>query len=256
MPCLICGIHEVDASIEHIVPESLGNEHYTLPRGNLCKKHNNLFSEFESKALTKTILGMERARSGIKTKKGRPATSKTGAIQFTGDEQFRKNFVRVNGLTEEDILDFDPVTKTFKIHVQGFDKTEVPTSKLLLKIGLESLLKSQKKIFANYNLTEAIEYLDNKTNKDWPFLTTQLELHDFKSIPKFIDKHRLSKIRCSLLISEIDNQTLVFKFVYCGVSLVINLAGRHLLWISPYIKSGGKTELYPAHMRKKLGSTE
>jgi hypothetical protein len=252
MACIICGVEEPGAPIEHIVSESLGNTHYVLKKGDLCKRHNNMFSEFEGKALTKTILGMERARMGYKTKKGKPAISKTGDIQFQGDDSFRKNFIRVNGLKEEDIIDFDPVTRTFKIHVQGFDKTEVATSKLLLKMALEALHKSRPEIFKKYNLDEAKKYLDNQTNTDWPFLITKQQLSKFISIPRFNDKFQLKKIRSELLYSEVDPDVLLFHFIYCGVSMMINLVNRDLAWVKPYLDTGDFTELYPVHMRKKL----
>jgi hypothetical protein len=252
MPCIICGVDEPDAPLEHIVPESMGNQFYTLTKGNLCKAHNNIFSEFEGKALTKTILGMERARIGVKTKKGRPAISKTGEIQFTGDDSFRKNVIRVTGLTPHDIKDFDPLTGTFKITVQGFDKTEVATAKLMLKIGLEAMSESRKEVFNKYDLKEAKQYLDKKSNTDWPFLITKTRLTKFVSIPRFNTKYRLKQIRCELLISEIDSKTLLFNFVYQGVSIVTNLAGRGIDWVKPYIDSGGNTELYPVHLRKKI----
>lgn len=207
MKCLVCPNEEVDAPDEHIVPHSMGNENYILTRGIICKEHNNLFSEFESKALTKTILGMERTRLGIKTKKRKPAKSKTGGIEFTGDSSYRKDYINVKGLKQEDIKDFDPKTGMAKIIVQGFDKTEVPTSKLVLKIGLESLFQSQPKVFNKFNFDELKSYLTNKSNRDWPFIITKITLTDFKSIPRFSDKHNLKKIRCELTYSILSDTT-------------------------------------------------
>lgn len=251
MKCLVCPTEELDAPQEHIVPHSMGNERYILTRGIICKEHNNLFSQFEAKALTKTILGMERTRLGIRTKKGKPAKSKTGEIEFSGDTAYRKNFINIKGLKTEDIKDFNPLTGIGKITVQGFDKTEVPTAKLILKIGLESLFQSQPRIFLKYDFEELKDYLINKSNKDWPFLITKIRLTNFKSIPRFCDKHNLKKVRCELAYSELNDRTLLFNFRYVGVSLLINLICRNKEWSKDYLTNDKDCTLYPINLRNK-----
>jgi hypothetical protein len=253
MPCIICGVHEQDAPIEHIVSESLGNETYVLTKGNLCRKHNTMFSEFESKALGKTILGMERARLAVETKKGKPASSKTGTIEFKGDQGFRENFITVLGLTEADIQDFNPTTGVFKIRVPAFDKTEVPTSKLLLKMGLESLSQSKTVIYSSYNFDQARQYLDKQTNHDWPFLVTENKASGFLVIPETTHQQELSNARCELLMQEANEETLLFNFVYGGVSMLINLIDRDVDWVKRFLEVAGRAELYPVHFRKKAG---
>lgn len=256
MPCIICGIHDEYAPIEHIVSESLGNKQYVLTRGDLCRTHNTMFSEFEAKALTKTILGMERVRMGIPTKKGKAAASKTGPIEFKGDKGFRQNLITVFGLTESDTYDFDPSTGIFKISVLAFDKTEVPTSKLLLKMGLESLAQSRRSIYDNYNLDDVRNYLDNKSNIDWPFIVTGNRFPGFESIPQLSDKNELAKIRCELLFREENSNTLLFYFIYGGVSMIVNIVDRNLDWIKPYIDGPFNSELYPAHFRKRISPSD
>ena len=45
MRCLFCKKNSDDSkSVEHIVPESLGNVSYVLPKGVVCDKCNNYFS--------------------------------------------------------------------------------------------------------------------------------------------------------------------------------------------------------------------
>jgi hypothetical protein len=250
LKCIFCPNEETDSPEEHIVPESLGNTTYILTNATICREHNTLFSKFEEKALSKTILGMERSRLGVKTKKGKPAKSKTGDIEFMGDKDFRKNVINVNGLKDEDIKDFDPKTGTFKIVVQGFDKTEVPTGKLVLKIGIESIFQSQKQLTEKYDFQDLKDCLTNKNNKDWPFLITKKRLTSFKSIPKYNDKHELKKIRCELLFSELNSNTLLFNFVYGGVSILMNLINRDKSWTDDYLKDRD-AELYPINMRPK-----
>jgi hypothetical protein len=98
MSCIFCASENDLKSIEQIVNESLVNCHYTLDIGNICGKCNNNFSVFENKVLTQSIIGMERTRLGVTTKKGKAAKAKTGAIEFEGDEEFKKNYITITGL--------------------------------------------------------------------------------------------------------------------------------------------------------------
>lgn len=52
--CLFCGCDSTNSkSVEHIIPESLGNTELVLPRGVVCDKCNNYFSrEIENKVLS------------------------------------------------------------------------------------------------------------------------------------------------------------------------------------------------------------
>jgi len=45
MRCLFCKCPSDDSkSVEHIIPETLGNADHVLPRGTVCDKCNNYFS--------------------------------------------------------------------------------------------------------------------------------------------------------------------------------------------------------------------
>jgi hypothetical protein len=230
----------------------LGNKNYVLPNGSICGKCNNSFSKFEEKALTKTMLGFERARMGIPTKKGNPAIAKNGKIKWTGSKNFKKNMITVQGIDEGDIESYNEVDGSYKITIKDFDKSEMATAKLLLKIGFEALYVSKKSIFVNYNFKELKENLTNKNNKDWPFLTTtNLKLTDFKSIPRFTAKYNLNKIRSQLLISEIDSKALIFSFKYSVASFMINLLNRDIEWTKDYLEKDKLIFLYPEHSRTK-----
>ena len=250
--CIFCDKNIFKNSNEHIVPESLGNRNYVLPNGAICRKCNNRFSDFEEKALTKTFLGFERARMGIPTKKGNPAIAKSNGIEWTGNKDFKRNIVNVKGFTQDQIKNFNEKTGSFELTVPDFDKSEMATSKLLLKMGYEALFTSQKKIFQLYDFEEIKQHLTNKNNADWPFLsTTNLMLSTFKSIPKFQFKHDLNRIRCQLLISEINQNTLIFKFKYSVALYMINLIDRNIEWTKEYLEKDKLINIYPEYFKKK-----
>jgi len=67
--CLFCE-GENPNSLEHIIPESLGNDDLLLSE-DVCGSCNNYFSKVERYVLEKTEIALWRAILGIRTKKGR-----------------------------------------------------------------------------------------------------------------------------------------------------------------------------------------
>lgn len=256
MVCIICKSNENLETIEHIVPESLGNKTYTLPRDSICKVCNNRFSNFEKEAISKSIIGNEKTRFAIKSKKGNIPRSKVGNIEFVGDEQGRKDVVNLKGVKPEDIKSFDPKTRIMQVIVPGFEKNDVPISKFLLKIGYEALYKSERQLFNIYDFSELLDYLNNRTNNDWPFLVNQKEDKPFTSIPRFNDKFQLNKINCKLLY-YIEGNSFLFRFEYGGFKANINLLNRNTDWIKEYIiTEEDKKYIHPEHFQNHINISE
>ena len=126
------------------------------------------------------------------------------------------------------------------------------TSKLLLKIGLESISESQKKIFEKHSFQDLKDYLITRTNKDWPFLNNHKNIYKLKSITKYTLKHNINRIHCKLEYLELDDNTLLFKFEYGAISLIINLLNRNLDWIKNAILIDKSGTIYPEHYVKKV----
>jgi len=251
-PCIFCGEMIENSSVEHIVPESFGNEYYVLEGGILCTKCNNSFSESEMKALSNTVFIVERAKKAIKSKKGKPVKGKVNELEIEGDENFIKGLLNVKGLSPENFLNFDPVTKNAQLLVKGFDKSEVATSKFLLKMGYESLYKSQQSLLKKYDFHVLKEYLTLKTNRDWAFVSRNLPEMKFVDIPRYTDKFRLSAAYCTLQYFEFDAKTLLFKFKFGGVPFVINLLNRDIHWITDCKKTDPTIHIFPEHFNKLI----
>lgn len=251
MSCIFCGEPVVNLSIEHIVPESLGNIDYILEPGRICAECNNSFSDFEDKALSKTMLGFERSRLGVATKKGKAAQAQSHNIKFVGDKKFRKNVVTIYGLDETNI---ESVGKdgSLTIKIMDFDKSDMATSKLLLKIGLESLYQSQRAIFKANSFKDLKDYLIKINNNNWPILTIAKQPEGFRSVPRFNDKKRLKNIHCEILFKEVDSQTLLLNFRYGVLSYLVNLKSRAINWTQPYFKNDNLANLYPEYLKKKV----
>lgn len=71
--CIFC--HKdasTSKSVEHIIPESLGNKHHLLPKGYVCDKCNNYFSvKIEKELLAQPYFVSMRFRNEILTKKNK-----------------------------------------------------------------------------------------------------------------------------------------------------------------------------------------
>lgn len=67
--CLFCGGANPN-SLEHIIPESLGNDDLIL-KDDVCAHCNNYFSKIERYVLQKTEIAYWRTILGIRTKKGK-----------------------------------------------------------------------------------------------------------------------------------------------------------------------------------------
>ena len=152
MNCIFCDSSKQSKSVEHIIPESLGNKRYILEKGQVCDECNNKFSSFEKKALTRSIFLIQRIRTGVATKRGKNAQGVLDEVNIQGDSAFRKGVLNVN---DEDVKKIIRVKNdgSREFLFKAFDKSEVSVSKMLLKIGFESLFKSKKEIFQKYDFT-------------------------------------------------------------------------------------------------------
>ncbi|WP_394366291.1 hypothetical protein [Spirosoma terrae] len=235
-----------------MVSESFGNKIYVMERGKVCDVCNSRFSNFEKTALANTVFIMERARFGVASKKGNTAKGKVGQYTIEGNKEFKRGYIKIDGLTEEDLDQFDPETGVGKLLIKSFDKSEVAASKLLLKTGLEAIYTSQRKIYEKYNFQDLKDFLSTANNKDWPFLTSDYEVVKYNSVPKFTIKYYLKIRRCDLKFYQYNDETLLFKFKYGSIPMVINLLNRNLNWIKEVTEADNKARLFPEHYRSKI----
>lgn len=249
--CIICDEINDSKSVEHIIPESFGNKRYVMDKGTICNSCNSRFSRFESKALSNTVFAMERARFGVVTKKGKTSKGKLGDLTITGDDNFREQIVNIEGLNKNNSKDFDPETREFTLKIDSFDKSEVATSKFLLMLGIESLYKSRKELFDQYDFTILKNYLTNKSNEDWGFITNIKNPLVFIDIPKGSMGKYIRKINCQMKFNNEYEDELLFHFKYGGIGMTINLLNRDLTWVDDYKEKYDHINIFPSHLDKK-----
>lgn len=71
MVCLFCKENSTNSkSVEHIIPESLGNKEHILPKGIVCDKCNQYFAiKIEKPLLEKPYFKNARSRNTVESKK-------------------------------------------------------------------------------------------------------------------------------------------------------------------------------------------
>jgi hypothetical protein len=105
MRCIFCGDDTSSSkSVEHIIPESLGNLDYVLPVGIVCDKCNNYFAvKVERPLLESSYFTQLRQRQGITNKKGRLPAIKAifPSLQTSADIWFDGNRIHFAGDNEK-----------------------------------------------------------------------------------------------------------------------------------------------------------
>lgn len=91
--CVFCKQDSKESkSVEHIIPESLGNKEHTLPSGVVCDKCNNYFArEVEKPFLEHSAIELLRFEEGVENKKGKIPPTK-GVIFPDAPVEVRKTF--------------------------------------------------------------------------------------------------------------------------------------------------------------------
>lgn len=144
MICIFCKENSLDSkSVEHIIPESLGNKNLVLPKGIVCDKCNQYFAvKVEKPMLEMKYFRNVRFRNNIKSKKGRNIPYKTLFPHKDGgwvDMYIDDNSIAING----DISNIINLIKDRKVNQMMFEVVDSPSensshiSRFLGKSALE-----------------------------------------------------------------------------------------------------------------------
>lgn len=170
--CIFCNSNSSFKSEEHIVPHSLGNDLVVLAKGWVCDSCNNIISGFESRALYSSILGVERCRMGVVTKKKRPARSKVHGISWFAEPSMPRNVVSAEAdwsrVPVWPSADGSSGKVVFPLH----DDSNYDIARLLLKIGIEisaPLFCSDCTQIQGYDLEEAKRHVISNGGAAWPY---------------------------------------------------------------------------------------
>lgn len=243
MRCLFCKQDSSSTkSIEHIIPESLGNTTLILPRGYVCDKCNNYFArKVEKKFMDLDVVKLWRLYEKIPNKIGRMP-----AVECTFNDKKTQICIEDSPLTltfhimNDSVFNAIKNTKGGHLYIPVFtDNTKfesnIYTSRLLAKIALEYWAYCLKDI--ENSLNEIIDdvqydlirnYARLGTPYDWPCSIRRIYgmyEYEIDSSGCAIQK----KFECDFLIikeGKIGNAicaTVYFILVIRGIEFVINL---------------------------------
>ncbi|MCZ8293407.1 MAG: hypothetical protein O9312_07815 [Hylemonella sp.] len=195
MRCIFCKSDSGSScSVEHIIPESIGNTNHTLPKGAVCDACNQYFArKVERPLLESSLFRHLRAGMGIANKRGR-------VPDWDESEGITKPSYRIMG-------------------------------RFLAKVGLEALAFKTLGVQAwNAEIVEKVEldelrsYARFNIGSDWPFTTRTL--HPVNATFKEGATHYHLLHEFDILLTQKSEAYFVLSLL--GVELVINLGGRSL----------------------------
>lgn len=272
MKCLFCKQSSTDTkSVEHVVPESLGNTKFILPLGYVCDKCNNYFArEVEKPFLELPELRLLRFQEGIPNKK-----NKMPAIDGLLNGNYRIKLKRklshdevVNEaeLTPEAMDELFNASGEATIIVPAFTNEMLPpnnaiTSRFLAKMALEALADKLK------DIKNSLEDLINDTQfdmirnharlgtiKNWPCSIRRI--YSYKKIWEYSDGLHGQMVHESdfLFIPVEENNKsnteyimaeIYFVVALWGIEFAINMAGPEISGYENWLKThNGESPLY------------
>lgn len=225
MNCIFCLKKGPYNTVEHIIPESLGNDD-TLLINCVCDKCQNYFGkEIESFILQKTPFAFWRVWYGIKSKKGKfpsinfslPKENK-GRIPFISKYHDQKvGFTaHSDGSISVDLEDSEMIKNIIDGNKNSFvfnlsPKHLIFIGRFLGKMAIELLAHKDRELSLNVKFDNLRKYVRNGITKSiWPILNGQL-IDRLDSWEKMENKNYESRTIYSYSIIEVYNH-LIFIF--------------------------------------------
>jgi transcription elongation factor Elf1 len=264
MRCLFCKQSSVlSTSVEHIIPESLGNKSLVLTRGIVCNQCNQYFAiKIEKPILETDFFKSLRFRNNILNKKNKlprasvviPQTNFIAEISVAKDDEQSLHVV-IDQASSASIL--IGITKEIHLVLGEFPKDDQNFSRLLAKMGLEMLAHRLMKH------PEGLEYLTDETQLDpireyarynhkrenWIYNSRKI----YEENEQFVqDKGAiLDKVfECDFLTTEFNE--MYFVLAYKGIELALNMAGSSLEGYIKWLKENNN--ISPLYIGKNVSN--
>ncbi len=242
MNCIFCKQDSSQSkSIEHIIPESMGNKSHILPRGVVCDECNNYFAlKIEKKVLEYDFFRSVRHRNGIESKKRKIPKGKV-IIPITNKEAIIERKIendKVSNVVTLDPESFELIKNgTINKIILPFDKTPPENnqnvSRLLAKIAFEmfAVKAVNNKEYLNYLINEnqfdpVRNYVRrNLKNENWNYNVRKIYEENEKFY--FPDGKSMDMVfECDFL--NTNQSEWYFIIAYKGFEFVINLEGESI----------------------------
>lgn len=253
MNCIFCKeVSDTSVSVEHIIPESLGNKSHVLESGIVCDKCNNYFSiKIEKEVLELPYFKSLRHRNYILSKKNKlprenayinhPSKSKIEIVQSFG------NILEVMVEDKEvfNLISEKKIDKLF-IPILPLPPTDnIFLSRLIGKIALEALAQRVKQV-DDWN-KDFIEHegLDNLRNYV-RYGVGNFWIYNVREVYREIDTIKEEQVDGTLKEVQtlhefdflyIEKKYLFFACIIMGVEYVVNMAESRLSQYHEWLKA-------------------
>ncbi|MCP4679606.1 MAG: HNH endonuclease [Deltaproteobacteria bacterium] len=263
MRCIFCKEYSLGSvSVEHIVPESLGNQSNVLPRGIVCDSCNNYFaSKVEQPVLESPRFRFKRGMQAIANKRGRfphvPGLAPPNVrVEMHREKRTGNPHIVIN--TDDDNSAVDRFFNSTKngggvlyFPADGTPPEKNVFSRFLAKMALEAIAQrlAETEGGIDYIVTETQfdpirDHARRGTHKDWPY-------HERRIYPE------TSLVESSQVLHEYDflvtdHGEWYFVIAVLGVEYSINLGGPEIegyeRWL---VKNDGASPLYTGKNAKE-----
>lgn len=249
MKCIFCATDTADSkTIEHIIPESLGNiDAFVLERGIVCDKCNNHFGrKIEQPLLEIPFFKQNRHRKNIKSKNGKIPPDKAFAIDIDSGVIISKDKTGENfSFDSQEAMDKMTGLEELEICIPifgFFDSANIHVSKFLAKAGVEALA-----FWAHNNNVDINNHLNQpsldavkkfarnaKQGEFWPYHTRFM----FKPDTRFFNKYwnESTEIVMTMRFIRPDDFQLFHQVLLFGTEFTIDLlqptTARFINWLS------------------------
>lgn len=240
MQCIFCKCDSSKSkSIEHIIPESLGNKEYILHTGIVCDKCNHYFSlKIEKKLLEQPYFQSRRFWQAIVSKKGKYPSVKGmlfpsygGQIEFhrTKDEEFQ--VIIGDDETKKAFLSLNRGSLLFPYYDMP-EKNDKIISRFLGKVGLE--LVSSRALIVKDGLAEIIQKKELDLIRNyvrygtpdvvWPYYLRRIYPEDHH----FDENNENYQILHEMTLLYTEQCELYIVIAILGIEYCLNMGGPEL----------------------------
>ncbi len=229
--CLLCAGSGPFTSTEHIIPHSLGNDLFVLAPGWVCDRCNNICSSFESRALNNSILGLERCRLGVVTKKRKHARSDVHRVSWFSEPDLPANILSAEAQWNTIPMLLSPDGSSGKIVFPLHDDSCYDIARLLLKMGVEIMAPSQPS--GSWAFQSASQHVLGLERTPWPYFVIRSDAvdHHLVSVLASLPEEHEYALYCGfdVFLHHVQDEV-VFFFRYGNFRAGICLSSRQTSW--------------------------
>lgn len=239
MRCIFCKKDSsCSLSVEHVIPESLGNRKTVLPKGAVCDSCNNYFaSKVEKQVMESEEFARLRFNQMVKNKKGRipeidilighhvVKARRNGKLDFSfNSDDFEKIEKYLNSSNSGKMM----------IPITGEQPSDQYVSRFLAKMGLEALthrwlqLENWNDYIVEHEQLDAIRNYARRPKKGEIWKYSRRRIYNEDNMKKVIDGvgYQVMNEWDILTTGDIDNSEFYFVIAIFGVEYAINLGGN------------------------------